>query len=156
MYESAHDTYLESRILSADSVELVKMMYQASIAAVRDARRHLANHDIAARARAISKANRILTELTVSLDHERGGELSQGLERLYGYMNRRLIDANFRQADGPLEEVLGLLLTLAEGWDGVQPVAKPDVKSVSPWGQMAEQAPPPEQAATYDTHSWSL
>lgn len=156
MYESAHDTYLESRILSADPVELVKMMYQASIAAVQDARRHLASGDIAARARAISKANRILTELTISLDHERGGELSQGLARLYDYMNRQLIDANFRQADGPIEEVLGLLLTLAEGWEGVQFVTQPEAKAESPWGQTPEQTPPPEQVAAYGTHSWSL
>jgi flagellar secretion chaperone FliS len=185
MLQNAHDAYFESRILAADPLELVKMMYQASIAAVRDARRHLANRDIAARARAITKANTILTELTISLDHARGGELSQRLAGLYDYMNRLLIEANLKQADEPLAEVLGLLTTLAEGWEGIgaeaapktgtesprpQPLAEahesPRVPSVpraahNPWAQPLPEAtlpdaPPPEPASTYGAHAWSF
>ncbi len=126
MWQNAHDAYLESRVLSAEPLQLVKMLYQAAIGAVKEARRHLANREIAARARAITKACTILAELTTSLDHERGGELSLGLARLYDYMSRRLIEANFKQTDQPLEEVLGLLSTLVEGWEGIQPGATPE------------------------------
>ena len=160
MLQHAHDAYLESRVLSADPVELVKMLYQAAIAAVKDARRHLANRDIAARARAITKACTIVTELTVSLDHECGGDLSRGLARLYDYIGRRLIEANFRQTDRPLEEVLGLLSTLAEGWERIQPGAKPEPQAVkpepraaSPWGQAQM---PSETLPEYSSHAWSL
>jgi flagellar protein FliS len=153
MWQSAHDTYFDSRILSADPLELVKMLYQAAIAAVRDARCHLANREIAARARAITKACAILTELTVSLDHECGGDLSRGLARLYDYMSRRLIEANFRQTDQPLEEVLGLLATLVEGWEGIQPAAKPEPRAASPWGQAQT---PSEALPEYSSHAWSL
>jgi hypothetical protein len=34
--------------------------------------------------------------------------------------SRRLGEANFEQRDEPLAEVLGLLATLAEGWEGVR------------------------------------
>ena len=57
----------------------------------------------------------ILVELTTSLDHERGGELSLRLSGLYGYMHRRLVAANRQQSDALLAEVEGLLATLAEG-----------------------------------------
>jgi flagellar protein FliS len=151
MWQNAHDAYVESRVLSADPLELVKLLYQAAIASVRDARSYLAEGEIAARARCITKTSLILTELTVSLDHERGGDVSLGLARLYDYMSRRLIEANLQQADKPLEEVLSLLLTLAEAWEGIQPAAEPEPKAESPWGQ-----PPPETASTYSSQGWSF
>jgi flagellar protein FliS len=120
MWRNAHETYLEERVLSADPVELVHMLYQAAVSAVGDARRHLAERQILDRARSISKACDILAELNTSLDFERGGEISGRLSQLYGYMHRRLVEANLRQTDAPLAEVAGLLGTLMEGWAGVK------------------------------------
>src|SRR4051812_36673111 len=94
MWSNAHDAYLESRVESADPVQLVRMLYQGAIGSVREARSHLSKGDIAERSRAISKAHAIVTELLVSLDHERGGEISMRLARLYDYMQRRLLEAN--------------------------------------------------------------
>ena len=159
MAYAAHDTYLEDRVLSADGLGLVRMLYQAAIGAVQDARRHLAAKDIAARARAITKAHRILTELTSSLDHERGGEVSQGLARLYDYMSRRLIEANSHQSDPELEEVLNLLCTLAEAWEGIQ-ATSPSESAQEPahesrWAEPIASAPPPEPVS-YSSLAWSF
>ncbi len=116
MWQSVQESYIESRILTASPIELVAMMYDAAIAAVREARRKLAEGDIAARSRAITKACEILIELTLGLDHARGGEISARLAQLYDYIQQRLIEANLQQSDAPLAEALGLLSTLAEGW----------------------------------------
>jgi flagellar protein FliS len=151
MYASASQAYLESRILSADPVELVRMLYQGAIARVRDARDHLAAGDIAARSRAISKAIEMLSELTSSLDHDRGGEIAARLSQLYDYMQRRLLEANFQQADPPLADVLGLLMTLAEGWEGVSQSQEPAPVRVSPW--TANQTS--EGASSYFPQSWA-
>ena len=99
---SGHDAYLESRVLTADPIELINMLYQACMQAVREARQHLAEHRIAERSRAINQACQIVIELAVSLDHERGGEISQRLALLYDYMQRRLLEANIKQSDEPL------------------------------------------------------
>src|SRR2546421_9990753 len=109
MWQDAHNTYLEDRILSASPIELVRLLCNAATGAVKDARGHLAAGDIAARTGSITKASRILAELANSLDHGRGGEISGNLARLYDYMLRLLTEANFRQSDAPLAEVLGLL-----------------------------------------------
>jgi len=119
MWRNPYDTYLEERILSADPVELVQMLYQGAFTAIGDARRHLAEQQILARAQSISKACTILMELNASLDFERGGEMSARLAPLYGYMHRRLVEANLQQSDAALAEVAGLLATLMEGWAGV-------------------------------------
>jgi flagellar protein FliS len=155
MWRNAHDTYLEERVLSADPVELVELLYQASITAVGDARRHLAEGRIPARARSISKACDILLELTTSLDFERGGGMSVRLAQLYGYMHRRLVEANFRQADAPLAEVAGLLSTLREGWAGVRLGVREERETVPSENQwMPAFSPEPELA--HASGGWSF
>jgi flagellar protein FliS len=151
MYQSANDSYLESRILTADPVELIGLLYQAATAAVRNARRYLQEGDIMARSRAITRAHDILAELTGALDHGRGGEISQRLAGLYAYMQGRLLTANLERSDDPLAEVLGLLATLTEGWDGVkQQTASRPAASGTSW------MPPPEPAEAYAGRGWSL
>src|SRR5260370_30131620 len=66
MWNNGHDAYLESRVTSADPVELVNLLYQGCTVAVREARRHLAQGRIGERSREINKAFEILVELDVS------------------------------------------------------------------------------------------
>jgi flagellar secretion chaperone FliS len=133
MWNNGQDAYLESRVLTADPIELVNLLYQSGMQAVRDARLHLAEGRIAERSREINKACQIVIELATALDHERGGEISQRLALLYDYMQRRLIEANMQQSDGPLADVLGLLSTLSEAWAEIRnPEAKPAVESPRP------------------------
>ena len=63
MSHAGHDAYLEGRILSADPLELVRLLYQGCSDAVRDARRRLADGDIAGRSQAVTRAYEILAEL---------------------------------------------------------------------------------------------
>jgi flagellar secretion chaperone FliS len=112
--------YLETRVLTADPVELIGLLYQRALDVIGDARRYLEAGDIAGRGRAISKAVAILGELNNSLDHKVGGQLSANLEQLYRYMMMRLTQANVRKADTPLAEVESLLTTLAQAWKQVE------------------------------------
>lgn len=153
MWDNAHDAYLESRILSADPLELVRLTYRGAMGVVREAREHLANGRIMERAKAISKASEILLELMASLDHGRGQEISRHLSSLYEYMLQRLIDANFKQQDEPLAEVLGLLATLLEGWDGISlPQETTTAPSANPWAPPLSQETVPASV----THAWSF
>lgn len=156
MWRNAHDTYLEERILSADPVELIQMLYQAALTAVADARRHLAEREILARARSVSKACNILVELNTSLDFERGGEITVRLSQLYGYMHRRLVEANLQQSDELLAEVSGLLTTVLEGWAAVKPglrqESRHEAQQDAPW--MSAAFAEPELATA--SSSWSF
>ncbi len=143
----AREAYLESKILSADPLELIRILYQAALEAVAQARRCLAEGDIPGRSRQISRAHGILTELALSINHEAGGSLSRSLAELYDYMQRRLIEAHVQQSEQPLAEVAELLGTLLEGWRECRPEAEP----LGP----AAQAPYPAQAGEYVAQSWS-
>jgi len=91
-------------------------------------------------------------ELTGSLDYERGGEISLKLAQLYGYMTRMLIEANCQQNDAPLSEVLGLLSTLSEAWDGLKGEQPEPAVSAGPWAHTMSQEP----GSTYASQAWSL
>jgi flagellar protein FliS len=116
MMGTIHNQYLEAEVMNADPVKLVRLLYRGAIDAVVLARRHLASGAIRDRSKSIIKAWEILQELTQSLDHGRGGELSQNLANLYTYMQTRLMEANSLQSERPLQEVQDLLTTLLEGW----------------------------------------
>jgi len=116
-------SYLEQRTMSASPLELVAMLYAKAISEIREARQQLAARNISLRSKAISKACDAIGELDGSLDMEAGGEVAQRLRSLYRYCLVRMLDANFQQADEPLGEVLGILMTLSEGWHTIAQTA---------------------------------
>jgi flagellar protein FliS len=113
-----YQAYTDGSIFSESPLNLVVALYEGAIDATRQAESALCAGDIPGRSRAINKAIAILTELLISLDHERGGEISQNLKRLYSYMQVQLLTAHARQLREPIREVTSLLATLLEGWRG--------------------------------------
>ena len=110
--------YFEQKILSVDPIELIRLVYQRARSSVADAREHLRNKRILERSTAINRAYMALHELNSALQPEVAPELCGRLQSLYLYMQKRLLEANLRQEDAPLAEVLKLLTTLEEGWSG--------------------------------------
>jgi flagellar secretion chaperone FliS len=108
--------YLEQEILSANPLQLVHILYQASITELREARRNMASRDIAAKCRNLTKASELVGELLSALDLDLGGEIAVRLKALYEYMLSRLLVANLRNLDEPIVETIALLSTLDEGW----------------------------------------
>lgn len=116
MSTTPYRAYLESRVVSASPLQLVHLAYEGAIHAISEAREHLANKRIFERSKAITKAQLIIVELQKSLDFHKGGDLSVQLNGIYDYVQRRLIDGNFRQEDAPFAEAQQLLETLDESW----------------------------------------
>ncbi len=110
--------YFEQKILSVDPIELIRLVYQRARSSVADAREHLRNKRILERSAAINRAYMAIHELMSALQPEVAPELCGRLQSLYLYMQKRLLEANMRQEDPPLAEVLKLLTTLEEGWSG--------------------------------------
>ena len=131
----AKDAYLESRVLTADPVELIHLLYEHVRLQVGFARASLAVGDIAARSQAVSKALAGLGELEGSLNYNAGGAIARNLGRLYQYMRKRLLDGNFRQEDAPLAEVERLIQTMDEGWTAMQRATS--IPVVPPYAQAA-------------------
>ncbi len=111
-----YQAYVEGDLFGGNPLEMVVALYEGAAFAVRQAKTCLATGDIQGRSKAVNKAFAIITELLASLDHERGGEISANLKRLYSYMQCKLLDSHTQQTKEPLDEVERLLDTMLEGW----------------------------------------
>jgi len=149
-------SYLESRILAADPVELIQILYEHALIEVRNARAYQQEGNIAGRAKAVTKALAILGELEGSLNHKAGGSLSQNLARLYQYMRGRLLEASIRQQTAPLDEVESLLTTLDQGWSAIQHNTAAPAASSNPYASEVHTLMPSPGAAEveYAPQSW--
>lgn len=113
---------VETGVMGASPHRLIVMLYQGARQAIAQARMHLQQGNVSDRGIAISKAIRIVESgLQQSLNLEVGGEVAERLNALYGYMTRRLLEANTKQSEAMLVEVDGLLATLEEAWVGIGP-----------------------------------
>lgn len=111
-----YPAFLDEEVLNATPLKFVHLLYRGALDSIAAARRYLRLGDIRARSKAISKAMGIVTELSLSLNRQAGGELSKNLAELYSYIEILLIKANSEQCDPPLAEAERLLGTLEEAW----------------------------------------
>jgi flagellar protein FliS len=118
-YARGINTYRQTEVQSRTPLELVVMLYDGALRFTHEARTAIVERDIARRGRAVSRAMAIIAELQNSLDMDGGGEIAASLDKLYTFVNDRLIDASVRQDIRPLDEALRVLTTLREGWSNI-------------------------------------
>lgn len=110
-------TGIATGVASASPHQLVLMLYDAALEAVRQAQLHMQSRQIAAKGAALGKAARIVEEgLKASIDHEAGGALASQLASLYDYVTLRLLQANLRNDEAALREAGRLLGDLRAAW----------------------------------------
>lgn len=113
------EAYRRTEAQSRSPIELVLMLYDGALRFVGEAQAAATRNDIAARSEAVSRALDIISELQNTLDVKTGGDLALELDRLYSYINTRLLDVSLKKEPAALEEVHKLLTTLREGWSQV-------------------------------------
>ena len=66
--------------------------------------------------KSILKAQEIITELTVSLDFEKGGEIAKNLFSLYTWFNKELLEANIVHDTRRITSVRNQVSELRSAW----------------------------------------
>ena len=110
----------------ASPARLVQIMYeevltQLAIALGRMERIHdnLPLHDVVAKGKAMGKAIRLINQLNVTLDMERGAEVAANLRSLYVYMLARLTLANATNDGAIVGEAMALVRKIKSSWDAI-------------------------------------
>ncbi|MFH1672904.1 MAG: flagellar export chaperone FliS [Pseudomonadota bacterium] len=116
MYQNGIRSYQKTNVTTADPKRLVLMCYEGAISNLKIAREKYAFKEYEAKAKAVQKAQEILTLLLQSLDFEKGGKIAVSLEALYNYMLRRLIDGDIKKDTKIIDEVIYLLEELESAW----------------------------------------
>lgn len=103
-----------------NSHELILMLYDGAIDNLVKAKGCIQRKDFAAKGETMGKAITILGGLQGFLDMEKGGEVSKNLDALYDYCARRLYEATKENNISIVEEVIGLIREVREGWAGIK------------------------------------
>ena len=118
-YNSYRSVDLEAKAASASPYELVLVLFDGLLDELARARGHIEARRYQQKGQSLEKCLNILNGLSSALDYEEGGELVQGLARLYDYCIYRLSDVSVSLSLEGLDEVVRLLGVLREGWEGV-------------------------------------
>ncbi len=113
------EAYRRTAAQSSSPVELVVMLYDGAIRFILEARAAIEKKDVRARTTAVTRAMAIVSELQNTLNVKDGGEVARELDRLYTYINSRLLDVTARGDDAAATEIHKLLGTLREGWSQI-------------------------------------
>lgn len=128
MYNSGCNAYRHSAVNTVEDKNVILLkLYDGMIRFLTAAKKGVLEGRANVRGENISKTMAIITELECALDMEQGGQLAQQLASLYQYAMGRLTHANRHNDMAALVEVLNILTTLKEGFEGAfrqQPVMK--------------------------------
>lgn len=117
---------VDSSVVGADPHQLVLMLFDGALEAIRLSRSHMQAKRIADKGMALGKAISIVQDgLKASVDVNAGGQLAERLSSLYDYILMRLLQANLRNDVNALDEVTKLLGDLRGAWAAIQNNAAP-------------------------------
>lgn len=114
---NAAAAYQGTKINTASPAELTLMLYEGAIKFCNKAIYAIENNDIESRNLNFKKAQKIITELRVTLDFKY--PVSEDFDRVYDYIYRRLVDANVKQDVSIAEEALGYIREMRDTWKEV-------------------------------------
>jgi flagellar protein FliS len=113
-------------VADASPTRLVQIMLEhilANLATVQGCMGRIKDNmplnEVVTKGNALNKAIRLIDQLNVTLDMERGREIAQNLRALYTYMLDRLTIANVNNDGGMVGEVATLIQTIKVAWDKV-------------------------------------
>jgi flagellar secretion chaperone FliS len=116
MNPSAPNPYLKTKIMTASPEELRLMLYEGAIKFCRQARECINQQQVEPGYNNLMRAQKIVLELSTSLNHKHAPELCDKLSALYTFIYRRLVDANVNRDAAAVTEVIDLLEYEKETW----------------------------------------
>ncbi len=113
--------YQETSVRTIGPERLIVMLYEGVVRRLEATMAAIAKDDISARCANLQKAQDIINELDLSLDHKVGGEIAANLSAVYGFMKRELTDAQITGETAHISNVLRVIAPLLEAWQAIKP-----------------------------------
>jgi flagellar protein FliS len=135
-YTNALSVYRETRIKTASQGQLIIMLYDAAIKQLDHSLDLIGKNrsgkqdpgSIETINKGILKTQEIVTELMVSLDFDRGGEIAKNLFSLYVWFNQELLEANISHDARRILIVRNQINDLRSAWTEVVAKNTADVR----------------------------
>ncbi|MBQ9495799.1 MAG: flagellar export chaperone FliS [Treponema sp.] len=121
-YNHAYNAYKNTDIRTASQGHLIVLLYEGAVRQLSiaselfDADGKVKAPDIEKYSICLQKTQAIITELQVSLDMDKGGEIAKNLMSLYIYFNSELMAASINQNKQKVDFVRTMMSQLADSW----------------------------------------
>ena len=115
------NTAIDARCETSNKRDLVIMMCDAAIDAIKLARQHALRQEKRSVSASTSRALSILAALRETLDRHQGGSVAEHLDDFYQFLMRRLVRAGSTSATGELADCEDLLGQVREAWAAITP-----------------------------------
>ena len=113
------EQYRQQQILNATPAERIVLLYNGAIKFLNQAKVAIEQGNVQERYNNNKRAIDILDYLQDTLDMEQGGEIATNLYRIYGHMQRRLVDVDMKNDVGAIEDVVAKLQQLGQSWQKI-------------------------------------
>lgn len=121
-FQNAYSAYQKTNVSTASQGRLVVLLYEGAIKQLTMAMSYIDENnkinprDIEKYGICLQKVQAIITELQVSLDMEKGGEIAKNLMALYVFFNEELVQASISKDKEKLQSVWNMINELAQSW----------------------------------------
>ena len=116
MSNAVANPYLRTKIMTASSEELRLMLYEGAIKFTHQGIAAIEASEFENSYNSLMRAQKIVLELSTSLNFDIAPELCDKLSALYTYIYRLLVDSNMKRSSIPAQEALELLEYERETW----------------------------------------
>jgi flagellar protein FliS len=115
---NAAGAYRRNAVMTASREKLVVLLYEGALRFMDQAVLQFKQGDGAA-GQTLSRAFAIVSELRTALDHEKGGKIATDLDKLYVFVQDRLLEATRTRSPERVAEARQVMAQLKEAWDGI-------------------------------------
>jgi flagellar secretion chaperone FliS len=116
MNPNAAANYLRTKVFTATPEQLQLMLYDGAIRFAEQGKVALQQKNYEVSYNALSRAQKIITELQCGLKHDLAPELCGKLSALYNFVFRKLLEANVQHQVESVDEALSILRYQRETW----------------------------------------
>ncbi len=116
MASTSHNPYLRDAVMTATPEQLQLMLYDGAIRYTSQGRDALAAKDFEGAYERLARAQAIIVEMQAGLNYEVNRELCERVGAIYGFLYRKLVDANVNHDVVAIDDALKVLRIERETW----------------------------------------
>jgi len=114
--QHAVNSYNQHNINIESPEKLIEMLYEGALRFTSFAKKSIEKNDVEKKVYWLNKVINIFTELLISLDIKKGGDMALYLNGLYEQQIKFIIEANLSNDTEKLDIVINVLKGLLEAW----------------------------------------
>ncbi len=116
MANATENPYLRDAVMTATPEQLQLMLYDGCIRYATQAKDAIERKDFETSCDKLTRAQNIIIEMRNGLDYDVNRELCERVASVYGFLYRRLIDANMHRDTAAIDDALRVLSIERETW----------------------------------------